>query len=75
MAYVINLKISPNRIIYLSRHGESAYNSENRIGGNPNLSAKGVKYAKALPKIFTQVLPEKEKEEIVLLTSTLKRTK
>ena len=38
MSYAINLTISPNRTIYLSRHGESTFNLENRIGGNPNLS-------------------------------------
>ena len=74
MSYVINLTISPDRIIYLSRHGESNYNTEQRIGGNPSLSNRGIKYSKALPKIFTQVLPENEKENMVILTSTLKRT-
>lgn len=37
-SYVINLTLSPNRIIYLSRHGKSLYNIEDRIGGNPDLS-------------------------------------
>lgn len=36
------------RVIYISRHGESMYNLENRIGGNPSLSPQGMKYAKAL---------------------------
>ncbi len=36
------------RVIYLSRHGESLYNLENRIGGNPRLSPRGLKYARAL---------------------------
>ena len=49
MSYTINLAISPLRTIYLSRHGESNYNVENRIGGNPGLSSAGLKYAKTLP--------------------------
>jgi len=31
--------------IYLSRHGQSLYNLENRLGGNPDLSDKGKLYA------------------------------
>jgi len=31
--------------IYLSRHGQSLYNLENRLGGNPDLSDKGKEYA------------------------------
>lgn len=50
MTYTINLTIAPKRKIYLSRHGESEYNIEDRLGGNSNLSQKGQKYAKALPK-------------------------
>jgi len=34
--------------IFLSRHGESEYNVDNRIGGNPPLTSKGQRYAKAL---------------------------
>jgi len=36
------------RVLYVSRHGESEFNLENRIGGNPHLSAQGYKYARAL---------------------------
>ena len=36
------------RVLYISRHGESMYNLENRIGGNPDLSPRGLKYARAL---------------------------
>ena len=39
---------SEGRVIYISRHGESMYNLENRLGGNPDLSPQGMKYAKAL---------------------------
>ena len=49
MTYTINLTISPKRMIYLSRHGESEYNIEDRIGGNSKLSEKGERYANTLP--------------------------
>jgi broad specificity phosphatase PhoE len=35
-------------IILLSRHGESEYNIENKIGGDSSLSENGIKYAKNL---------------------------
>lgn len=36
------------RILYLTRHGESMYNLENRIGGNPSLTERGHEYAHQL---------------------------
>ena len=36
--------------IIISRHGESNYNLENRIGGDPSLSARGHEYGKRLAK-------------------------
>jgi hypothetical protein len=36
------------RVLYISRHGESMYNLDNRLGGDPDLSPQGRKYAKAL---------------------------
>ena len=35
-------------IIYLSRHGQSEYNLENKIGGDSNLSKDGELYSKKL---------------------------
>ncbi len=52
MTYTINLTISPNRNIYLSRHGESQFNVEDRLGGDPELSEMGERYAHILPKIL-----------------------
>ena len=68
----MNLHIIP-RPIYLSRHGESIYNTEDRVGGDSGLSEKGMKYAKHLKEFFRQ---EQEKEKIKdcrIFTSTLKR--
>ncbi|MDR0239882.1 MAG: 6-phosphofructo-2-kinase/fructose-2,6-bisphosphatase [Deltaproteobacteria bacterium] len=50
------------RCLYLVRHGQTAYNLEGRIGGDPSLTPKGLSQAralathlqgKALPYIFT----------------------
>ena len=40
------------RNIYITRHGESQYNVEDRIGGNPPLTEKGREYATALRDTF-----------------------
>jgi 6-phosphofructo-2-kinase/fructose-2,6-biphosphatase 2 len=58
MTYTINLTISPNRNIYLSRHGESQFNLDDRIGGDPNLSEAGMKYARVLPKIIGELITD-----------------
>ena len=46
--YLKHFDIVEGRTIYLSRHGESEYNLEDRIGGDSNLTARGQQYAKAL---------------------------
>ncbi len=45
--FLTNLQIS-TRPIWLTRHGESLYNLENRIGGNPPLSPRGEEYGARL---------------------------
>ena len=37
-----------NRVLYISRHGESTYNPDKRLGGNPDLSGNGREYARQL---------------------------
>jgi broad specificity phosphatase PhoE/predicted kinase len=60
------------RPILLSRHGESRFNLEGRIGGNPGLSARGEAYAGALAEFVAwRFGPEREVE---VFTSTLLRT-
>ena len=46
--YKMNFERREGRTIFLSRHGESEYNVTARIGGNPPLTSKGQRYAKAL---------------------------
>lgn len=74
MTYTINLTISPKRTIYLSRHGESIYNIEGRIGGNSELSERGQQYARALPTALEEIVDPDERKEFTILTSTLVRT-
>ncbi|KAL0573569.1 Fructose-2,6-bisphosphatase [Marasmius crinis-equi] len=68
--YLMNLHIKP-RSIYLSRHGESQYNVEGKIGGDSLLSPRGMQYAKALPALVTECVGS---QELTVWTSTLKRT-
>ena len=53
------------RVIYISRHGESMYNLDNRIGGNPSLSPRGKKYARALASHVNQL--EHENLKVIFL--------
>ena len=75
MTYTMNLTISPHRLIYLSRHGESEYNTQERIGGNSSLTPRGAQYAKALPTALNELITsERERENVTILTSTMNRT-
>lgn len=51
--YLMNLHIRP-RSIWLSRHGESMYNLDGRIGGDADLSPRGQQYAQKLPELVRQ---------------------
>jgi len=54
--------------LYLVRHGETYYNLANRIGGDSNLTDKGLAQARALGDYFTNVrIP-------IIFTSNYKRT-
>lgn len=50
--YLKNFEVPEGRTIYLSRHGESEYNLEDRIGGDSNLTLRGQTYAKSLGLYF-----------------------
>ena len=50
---IYNLDLAPpedGRIIFFSRHGESEYNVQDRIGGNPDLTERGETFARAIGK-------------------------
>ncbi|KAK9722966.1 Histidine phosphatase superfamily (branch 1) [Popillia japonica] len=67
--YLMNIHITP-RTIYLTRHGESEQNLQGRIGGDSNLSARGVQYANAL----ANYIKAQNIEGLRVWTSWLKRT-
>ena len=50
---LMNLHIRP-RSVWLSRHGESMYNLDGRIGGDADLSPRGHAYARKLPELVRQ---------------------
>ena len=68
--FLMNLHLSP-RTIWLTRHGESAFNLQDRIGGNPDLTARGRSYGRALREFFAA----REPNDLVVWTSTLHRTR
>lgn len=65
------------RKIWLTRHGESEYNIEGKIGGDSHISSRGEEYARQLPDLVIERLPTAIDETPVpvsVWTSTLKRT-
>ncbi len=69
--YLMNLHIRP-RSIWLSRHGESQFNLEGKIGGDANISERGELYAKKLPELVANSVGDNR--QLTIWTSTLKRT-
>ena len=59
--------------IYFSRHGQSLYNLEDRIGGDPSLTEYGLQYAQKLGQRVSE-LDELPPDRLVVWTSCLKRT-
>ena len=69
--YIVNFRVNL-KTIYISRHGQSLFNLENRIGGDPDITEEGYKYAK---KLYNYISLNYKPDEIVIFTSNLKRTK
>jgi broad specificity phosphatase PhoE len=73
ISFLMNLHITP-RPIYFTRHGESAFNIEDRVGGDPDLSDRGFKYAERLNQFCRGELENGNiQKNTKILTSTLKR--
>lgn len=68
---LINLHIVP-RPIWLTRHGESAFNVLGIIGGDADLSPRGEEYARSLCRFVHERIPDPE--GLTVWTSTLRRT-
>ncbi|TDH72693.1 uncharacterized protein CCR75_008789 [Bremia lactucae] len=72
MFLMANLNLKP-RPIWLSRHGESMYNKQKRIGGDAPLSPLGVQYAVQLDRFIDAYYPSHD-TELAVWTSTMLRT-
>lgn len=51
--FLLNLNLA-ERLIFITRHGESEDNVSGKIGGNAKLTARGQKYAAALTRLIDQ---------------------
>ncbi|KAJ3123309.1 Fructose-2,6-bisphosphatase [Nowakowskiella sp. JEL0407] len=71
--FLMNLNITP-RHIYFSRHGESMYNVEGKIGGDSDLSPRGRIFAKKLPELIAQQIKKNKDTQLTVWNSTLRRT-
>ncbi|KAJ3324080.1 Fructose-2,6-bisphosphatase [Boothiomyces sp. JEL0866] len=69
--FLMNLNTVP-RSFYISRHGESMYNLEGKIGGNSTLSPQGLSFAGKLQSVIEANIHNHEK--LIIWTSTLIRT-
>ncbi|KXJ20233.1 6-phosphofructo-2-kinase/fructose-2,6-bisphosphatase 1 [Exaiptasia diaphana] len=67
--YLMNIQITP-KAIYLTRHGESAYNLKGRIGGDSDLSPRGYEYARKL----SEFMKSQNLDDLKVWTSEYKRT-
>jgi len=74
MSLLMHIHNKP-RPIYFSRHGESMYNTENKVGGDPDLSERGYKYAANLNLFLQEEMKEKRiNKNSKFFSSTLRRT-
>jgi broad specificity phosphatase PhoE/predicted kinase len=68
--FLMNLHLT-DRPIWLTRHGESGYNLKGLIGGDPDLSPNGRRYAQALAAALDAAFADPY--GVVVWTSSLKR--
>jgi len=72
--FFINNIIITRPIIYLSRHGESQYNTVGKLGGDSSITENGQQYAKLLSQYINDE-HENNLSQLKIYTSTLNRTK
>lgn len=69
--FLSNLQVT-DRPVWLTRHGQSVYNVQGRIGGDASLSAAGAEYAQSLATHVRDAFPSSANLDV--WTSTLRRT-
>jgi len=75
VSYLINSRFGSVRSIYLTRHGQSEYNVQNRLGGNPGLTSRGKQYSKELAKWAEEEFTLRGRPLPTVWTSQLRRTR
>ena len=75
--YILNNTVIKKPIIYLSRHGQSEYNIDKKLGGDSSLSEFGQQYPLKLKEYIDQEIKNNfiPNGKYHLFSSTLKRTK
>jgi broad specificity phosphatase PhoE/predicted kinase len=68
--FLMNLHLT-ERSIWLTRHGESLYNTKGLIGGDPDLSPNGQEYSRALAEFLDREFSEPD--SLVIWTSSMQR--
>ena len=68
--FLMNLHLTA-RPIWLTRHGESVYNAAGLLGGDPDLTPDGHRYARSLAEFLDQRDPDRN--GVVIWTSSLRR--
>lgn len=68
--FMMNLHLT-DRPIWLTRHGESAYNPVGLLGGDPDLTPGGHHYARALAELLDRRYPDRD--SVVVWSSSLRR--
>jgi broad specificity phosphatase PhoE/predicted kinase len=68
--FLMNLHLIA-RPIWLTRHGESVYNVQGVLGGDPDLTTDGRRYAQSLGRFLDERYPDRD--EVVIWTSSLRR--
>lgn len=83
VGYLPNMHNNP-RVIYLTRHGESEDNRQQRLGGNSRLTPLGMAYAQSLRKYMEEAMTkdvveprngDDDSDGWLLMTSLLRRTR
>jgi len=68
--FLMNLHLTA-RPIWLTRHGESVYNAAGLLGGDPDLTPDGHRYARSLAEFLDRRYPDRN--GVVIWTSSLRR--
>ncbi|MBK8169210.1 MAG: histidine phosphatase family protein [Sandaracinaceae bacterium] len=70
VSFLMNLHLVP-RSIYMTRHGQSEFNKQRKIGGDSPLSPQGEEFSARLRDYMIAEVPS---NELMVWTSTLQRT-